>query len=660
MEWLLTNGLLLTFALIALSAIAAWIRPIASARVVSLGVLAVASVIGALTAFFVLITDGTATLSLSPFLFDLVFVLDRLSAVFFGLIAAISAVVSVYSISYFEHAHGHVHVPSVLFLLVLFVGGMLGVTVSQQSVGFMLFWELMSISSFFLVLSERTIAARSAAIQYLIMTQLGAAALIAGFVFLSGGELAASFVELSDRAAQLNPAVLIWPFLLFLFGFGSKAGLVPFHTWLPEAHPQAPSPVSALMSGVMLKVALYGMFRAFTLMPAFSSTAAIIMVALGLLSAVYGVLYAVIDRDIKRTLAFSSIENMGLLFTMLGVGFYAASKELYGLADIAVLACLIHAVNHAVFKSGLFLTAGSVVSELKTRSLEQMGGLARRMPRLSGAFLALALGAAALPPFGAFFGEWTFIQGLMGSFSTPDWSVRFFLVVVLVFFVFSAGLAIFAMVKLFGIATLGAPRSLEAEAAHDPSLWQFGPVALLALMALLLGAGSPALASLLGGKGYVADAGVDAVLSVGFVRLSALGIAAGIVLALLVAWILRRMMSNTKLERSYHTWDCGQPIDATMEYTATAFSSSIRFFFRVLLRTKKMIVATPVVETNPWIASRRLELNLRSIWWDYAYAPIGRGILWLAVKARRVQSGVVQWYAALIFLALVVTLLIAL
>ena len=285
---------------------------------------------------------------------------------------------------------------------------MQGVLLSTGAASFLLFWETMSISSFFLVMADGEEESRRAALLYLAVAQFGAGALLVGMGMLSGGVYAATLQELGAGAAALSPAASTLATSLVLFAFVSKAGLAPFHAWLPEAHPRAPSHISALMSGVMLKTALYGLLRFLAVCwPALPAGWGIAMLALGLGGAAVAVIYANLARDIKRILAWSSVENIGLAFTMLGFSVLARSGGLATVADAVLAAMFLHVLSHGLFKSGLFLGAGAVLQATHTAKIELLGGLASRMPRLSAAMLGLSLAAAALPPFGSFVAEWT-------------------------------------------------------------------------------------------------------------------------------------------------------------------------------------------------------------------------------------------------------------
>lgn len=628
------------------------------------GLLAFANIIGAITCFFFLKSGEVGVLIGSiPFGYSLTLGLDTLSSIFYLIITLVTTLCSVYAIVYVEHYKDTYHLPSLAIATSLFIFGMQMVLLSTNIAGFMIFWEIMSIASFFLVMADRKQASIKAALLYLVMTHLGAAALLAGFFVLSQGTLLANFSALQVIGQSLPVHAVTMAFILFLFGFGSKAGLVPLHVWLPEAHPQAPSHISALMSGVMLKVALYGFLRIIGMFPIMPSWFGMTVLVLGLASAIFGVLYAVIETDIKRTLAYSSIENIGLIFTMVGVGLFASSHGQYLLGQLCFIAAIFHAFLHAIFKSGLFLAAGVIVSETHTRNLEQMGGLTKRMPIFTGAFCLLALSAAALPPFGAFFGEWMFLQSLVRVLPTITADPIFLGVVVaaLMGVAFVGGLAIFAMVKLFSIACLGEPRSESASHAKEPGGFLLAPILFLTILVIAIGAFAPDLFSLLKADTVISFDGLSKTLQIpSAASLSSLKLFSALVIVSFIVWIFRHLFSDSKNERSYHTWDCGQPITAGMEYTATAFSAPIRFFFRLLLRTKKAVTAIPIIPTNPWIARRTMELDTSPIFMEYLYLPIERGLMHVSKLVRKIQNGSIQLYLALIFITLIATLIIAL
>ncbi|TAL51274.1 hypothetical protein EPN81_00380 [Patescibacteria group bacterium] len=588
--------------------------------------------------------------------FSPVFQLDLFGAIFFSLISFVSILCAIYARPYVRSYQETYHVPSLNALVAAFVLGMQIVILSHSTLAFMTGWEVMSIASFFLVLSDRSQSAIRAALLYLVMTHLGAAALLAAFLLLSQGSLFIDFSTLASMA-WIAPSWLLWTcFGLFFFGFGSKAGIAPFHVWLPEAHPAAPSHISAFMSGVMLKVAIYGFLRVLLfILPPIGTGASLVVLGVGLLTALYGVLYAVVDRDFKRTLAFSSIENIGLIFAMIGMAFFAADRGLDGLYQTAIVAAVFFTIAHALFKTGLFLVSGVVVRAVHTRNIEMMGGLAKRLPGLSISFCVLALAAASLPPFGPFFGEWIFFQGLLQSFSTTSPLVSAVLIFTFALLALVGGLAIFAMVKLFALSMLAEPRGKEV---HElPASGELLSIGVCAVAVLVLGIYAPTVLTLIGGVSLTAS---PVELAVGSATIQPSLILWLLIGCVFLVWVGRRLVSRVEHEREYHGWDCGQPINASMEYTATAFSAPIRFFFRLILRTKKQIETRPVAATNPWIVSHTSTLNLRSIWMDYGYIPAGRFLLGTAQHVKRIQSGNVRFYLLLIFVTLILTLWIAL
>ncbi len=626
----------------------------------SQALLAVSGLLGIVASVAVFLSpEAGLRLSIASAKFSPLFGLDMFGAVFFFLVSLASVLCAVYAVPYLRSYQTTYHLPSLNALVAAFVFGMQMVIVSAGPLSFMIGWEVMSLASFFLVVSDRSAESVRASLLYLVMTHIGAAAILAAFLLLAQGSFFADFSALVDLARIAPSWVLTVSFGLFLFGFGSKAGLVPFHVWLPEAHPAAPSHVSALMSGVMLKIAVYGFLRVMLfILPPIGTTASLVILGFGLLTALYGALYAVLDRDFKRTLAFSSIENIGLIFAMIGVSFFAASRGLETLFISVLSAAVFFTIAHALFKSGLFLVSGVVIRAFHSRSLEKMGGLAKRLPVFSAFFGVLALSAASLPPFGPFFGEWMFFQSLLGHFSLHDPFVNAVLLITFALLALVGGLAIFAMVKLFAISSLAEPRSGHgSEVLSPPSLGEMIPIGVFAVSVLLLGLLAPAVMTLIRGETAVPSPWL---LSVGSADIQPSVILLLVFACVLFVWMLRRLASRVEHERVSRRWDCGAPINASMEYTATAFSAPIRFFFRLMLRTKKIVAVKPVLATNPWITSRSFSMNLRSIWMDFGYLPLGRFFIGLSLRVKKIQSGNIRFYLFLMFAVLILTLRIAL
>lgn len=610
-------------------------------------------------ALYAVTPDGAA--HTWPLFYNMVFGLDRFSAIFYSLVSVVTGVVAVYAIPYLEqHAHHH-NVRLVNLLTALFVFGMQGVILSTNIIGLMTFWEIMSIVSFFLVLADGRVASRKAAFLYLIMTHLGAGAIMAGFFLLSGGALLSDFSVLAVVTAQLPKVTFFVALGLLLFGFGSKAGLMPFHVWLPEAYGETPSSALAIMAGAGITLPLYGFLRVLLFMvPGVPFWFSLTVLTLGGLSAVVGVLYAVVERDIKRLLAYSSIENMGLVFAMIGVALLAGQEGSADLTQAALYAALFLAAAHALFKSGLFLASGTVIAAVQSRRLEDMGGLAKRMPQFSVAVCVLALTAASMPPFGPFIAEWTFLQSVVGALQSASPTLMVALVVVLALTGFVAGMALFAMVKMYAIGFLAEPRTEAARTAVEPGMLTLVPIVLMAFGGLLLGLFAPLVYDHIGAVDMVTlDTGAQQVVTGGG-ALAPLSVFVLMFVIVGVLALLRQVFTDVKNERVYQTWDCGQPITPRMEYTATAFSAPLRFFFRFFLKTQKIVVPTPIVVTNPWITTKSMKLTVSQVWYDRMYVPAGNLLTKFATAVGKLQNGSIQFYISLILVTLLVTLIVAL
>lgn len=584
-------------------------------------------------------------------------VVDGLSAFFLLIVGLGVALISWYSISYLPRYRDTYRFPWLHAAAGLFISGMIATTLAGNALVFLFAWEVMSFAAYFLVIADREPASVKAGFSYIVMTQLGAACMIIGFALFSKGDLLASFASLNGG---FSPAVGLIAFSLVFIGFAAKAGVFPLHEWLPLAHPQAPSNASALMSGVMLKVALYGLMRVVTTIVRFDLPfwVGLAIILLGLFSGIFGALKAATETDIKKTLAWSSVENLGLMFAMTGTVVFLVNIGAYGAASVIWIALFIHALNHAIFKSGLFMAAGAIVSETHTRDADKLGGLANKWPFFSKLFLALALAAAALPPLGTFYGEWLFLQTLASGIATSGILTGLILAVIVSAFALAAGLAVFAFVKLFSGVFLSKPRSEHAEHVQKLPLGLVAPVAASVAFSLFLGVCLP-----LAMKGIWPDANgmlyAGTAVNAGDISISPLLVALFIFGAIAVAWFIRRFFMRAGAVKT-DTWDCGAPLTSRMEYTPYAFAAPIRFFFRGLTLPWKKMTTTPVSAENPWIVSRSLEHGETALAERYAYGPVGKVIEYVSLKVKRLQNGVVQFYIALIFIALIVTLIVAL
>lgn len=598
--------------------------------------------------------------------FNFVPTLNLLSAIFFTVISGVSALVGVYSLRYLKLYKDTYNPTLTHFLSALFVLGMQGTLLANNAFGFLFFWEVMSISSFFLVFADKEEQSFKAAFLYFIMTHLGASAIMGGFLILSGGNIFFEFANLPAAIGNLPASLKVLSFILFLFGFGSKAGLVPFHVWLPEAHPQAPSNISAMMSGLMLKVAVYGFIKVAFTFSGLPAWIGIMVIALGLLSAVVGVLYAVVERDMKRAFAYSSIENMGIIFTMLGLALYVLSVStdpaVAAFVNVMVVFAIFHALSHALFKTALFLSSGVVISRVHTKSLEFMGGIAKMMPVFSFAFLISILSSLPLPPFGTFYGEWGFIQNIINLLhsSALGTDVRIVMLFTIAIMGLVSGLAVFAMVKIFGISMLGLTRAHHLEKRDEKTDYLLTmPIMTLAALVIVLGIFAKSIVAFLVEKSFMlAYAGETSFEKAS--ELSSVAIFLAAVLFGALVWAMKKYFHASKAEREYQTWDCGQPINSSMEYTATAFSAPVRFFFLHLLGRDKKINSIPVVETNPWIRKYTFNLVLRSVWKENMYEPVVQILNFFAERFKVIQGGRIQYYLLFVLGTLIVTLIIVL
>lgn len=590
------------------------------------------------------------------------FRLDALSAFFLVAINIPVALASLFGIGY-----GH-HLPNpgrVTPLFPLFLFGMNGVLIADDAFMFLVSWEFMSLSSWLLVLSDhKNPEARRAATVYLVMAVFGTFCLMSAFGLMSGAGGAYGFTEM--RAFHLSPLLGGLVVALALLGAGSKAGLVPLHVWLPLAHPAAPSHVSALMSGVMTKVAIYGLIRIlFDLYgtPGWLWGAVIMMV--GAVTAAMGVFYALFQRDLKTLLAYSTVENIGIIVIALGL---AAAFRDYGepnLSALALVAALYHVVNHAVFKTLLFLGSGAVLMATGERQLDKLGGLLNRMPITGLTFLIGAAAISALPPLNGFVSEWLVFQCLFKAPSVPHWAMRFGVPVVGVFMAVAAAFAAFCFIRAFGIAFMGRPRSdVARHAAEVPKVMQ-AAMTIPAVLCLCLGV-FPVMVTSSIATVVEPLAKVELPAAVlGWPWLSPVSATAGSYsatmllltgVALMITTILVVHHFGTRKIRDAAAWDCGHREDIpNAQYSADSFSQPLRRVFGgTVFMAKEKVEMPPPGDTSP----ARFTLRMVDPIWDGLY----KGIIWTVQNTanwvNRLQSLSVRQYLLLMFMTLVLLLLV--
>ena len=590
--------------------------------------------------------------------------LDALSA-FFGIVVNGGIVAaSVYGMGLDAD---HDLTPRVEPLFPLFAAAMNLVLVADDAYAFLLSWELMSLASWALVLARHTDPeSQRAAHLYLVMAAIGTAALLFAFGGLAGPAGGYAF----DTIRAHHPAPLVAALILTaaLVGCGSKGGLVPLHAWLPLAHPAAPSHVSALMSGVMTKVAIYGFVRiALDLLGPPSWWCALPPIVLGAVSAVLGLLYAVLDRDLKRVLAYSTIENVGVIFVALGLALAFRANGKNEAAAVAMAAGLLHVLNHSWFKSLLFLGAGAILHATGRRDLEGLGGLIHRMPRTAFFCLVGALAISALPPLNGFVSEWLLFQAVIAAPELPQPALQFASPAVGAMLALAAALAAACFVRVYGIAFLGRPRSLEAANAHDVPLIQqaaLGGLALLCVLGGLLGsvltwAIAPVLRALVDGALPAGDGptplslvAFDPARSIYDAPILALFIT---ISSLATAFIVHRV--SERRTRRAPAWDCGfpDPSPAT-QYTAASFAQPLRRVYGALaFSARDTVEMPPPGDLRP----ARLSVVLVDHLWRIFYTAPGRMVLAVSLRLNVLQFLTIRRYLVLMFGALVILLSIA-
>ncbi len=590
--------------------------------------------------------------------------LDSLSAWFVLLLSVVTFAVLLAGIGYARAHDGHGG-PRLVAITNVFLAAMLLVLVADGAFGFLLAWELMAVASYLLVVHEHEQAAvRRAGFVYLVMTHLGTAFLLVAFLLLRGAAGAWDFAAWRAAASSLDPYLRDAAFLLALIGCSTKAGVIPLHVWLPRAHPVAPSHVSALMSGVMLKVGLYALVRlGWDVLGGGPPWWGELVLVLGLVSAVLGVLYALMEHDLKRLLAFHSIENVGIVLIGVGTAMVLNAMAQPAGAALALAAGLFHALNHALFKALLFLGAGAVQQATGTRDLEELGGLVRRMPQTAALFLVGSLAIAALPPFNGFASEWLTFQGLLalGQAGGPGFGLA--AVAAAGGLALTGALAAACFAKAFGVAFLALPRSEAAAQASESPLTLRAGMALLALACLALGVAPGVATTLLAGPTQALAGASPGPGPVWTLASSSAGAAPAVLLgvtllAASVALLAARLRGGPFAGRLTPTWACGFALRPEMQYGSTAFAKPIRLFFRAILRPERSVEADYALA--PFFPARwRTRGGVSPVFERRIYGPVMRGLLGAAAIARTLQSGSVRLYLAYILATLVLLLVLA-
>jgi hydrogenase-4 component B len=587
--------------------------------------------------------------------------LDSLSAFFLMVVGGASAGISTFAAGYFRKGEGTP--PGLLCLEYhVFLVSMVGVILADDAYSFMVMWETMAMSSFFLVTANHRMAeVRSAGYLYITMARIGAIAVLLCFGVLQANTGDYTFANM--RAQTLSPFWASAGFLLALFGFGAKAGILPLHVWLPEAHPAAPSPVSAMMSGVMLNTAIYGLLRvSFDLLHTHLWWWGGLLLAVGLATALFGVIFAAVQTDMKRLLAYSSIENMGLLFVGMGLALIFSAYGMKPMAALALTAALYHVASHAFFKSLLFLGTGSVLHATAERSLGKLGGLIRTMPWVAWLTLLGVLTSAGLPPLGGFVSEWLLLQSFLFTPGLPVPLLTMLIPVVAALIALVAALAGYTMVKFFGVIFLGLPREDKLAHAHDAGRWERVGMVWLALGCIALGLLPTQFIQLIDPvTQQLVESGLGAkvaasgwLLAPNSLEQASYGpviFLLGILGSFALAFLLVRKLYHGRVRRGL-PWACGFPWGtARMQDTAEGFGQPIRQIFEPFFLMRREL-------PTPFDAKPRYRVTVEDHFWRWLYLPIADLAAYLARLVGLMQQGRISVYLLYSFLTLVATLLV--
>lgn len=593
---------------------------------------------------------------------------DPLSLFFLFVILCISVPAAVYSCGYLKNEYSRRKITLAWFLLIAFVFSMSLVVTVNNILIFLVAWEIMSLVSYLLVVfdssQERSI---QAGMIYIVMTHIGTAFLSAAFLLMYKYAHSFDFFAVKNACHLMPAQVKNIVFLLLLIGFGTKAGIVPLHIWLPYAHPQAPSHISSIMSGVMIKTAIYGIVRfVMFILGVDSYWWGILVLVLAVISCLVGVIYALMEHDLKKLLAYHSVENIGIILLGVGLAMLFVSMNLPYLAVFSLIAGLYHLVNHAIFKGLLFLGAGSVYKATRIRDIEKLGGLIKKMPQTAAYFLIGAMAISALPPLNGFVSEWLTLQAFfLGAFNMVG-GLKLFLGICAAMLALTSGLAAACFVKAFGITFLAQPRSHYAASAKEVSLSMRIGMFFLSFLIVIFGLAAGAIMKLLA-KVASSVTSID-ISNMRFslnnftvspqvgksIYLSTPLLALWLIVLGVVGFSISRLFGRPP--RVYKTWDCGYyKLDSRSEYTATAFSKPFRIAFSFFLlpyrKTQK------IRESFYYIKSFSYETHTTSVFKKYIYYPVIALVFKSAKFMRRIQPGSIHLYLSYILVTVLLLII---
>ena len=590
------------------------------------------------------------------------FRVDALSAFFLVVANLGGSAASLYGIGYGRHERTPLRV---LPFFPAYLAGMNLVALADDAFSFLVAWEFMSLSSWALVMANHRAPENArAGYIYLVMASFGTLALLLAFGLLAGAGGDYAFAAMRTHHPEQTTGLIV--LLLALLGAGSKAGLVPLHVWLPLAHPAAPSHVSALMSGVMTKIAVYGFIRiVFDLVGEPVWWSSMIVLALAGVTTVLGVLYALMQHDLKRLLAYHTVENIGIIFIGIGLAMAFRASNMNWAAALALTAALFHVLNHSIFKSLLFFGSGAVSNATGERNMEHLGGLIHRMPKTAVAFLIGCVAISALPPLNGFVSEWLTFQAILVSPQISQWGPRFLIPAVGALLALSAALAAACFVKAYGITFLGRPRTSAAETANETDGFSLAAMFVLAALCVILGVVpgavveliSPVVQSLVGARmpaqSYLPW---SSLIPIAESRSSYNGLTVLLFLAssgTVTALFIHRFA--TRATRRSAIWDCGYP-DASpaTQYTSSSFAMPIRRVFGTTVFDVREVVDMPRPGDT---RAAHYHVKVLDPAWRYGYGPVARWVLRTTTKLNRLQFLSIRSYLTLVFVTLILLLL---
>ncbi|WP_145543481.1 hydrogenase 4 subunit B [Yersinia frederiksenii] len=596
--------------------------------------------------------------------------LDPLAAFMLMVISLLVVITALYSLAYVQEYKGRGAWAMGVFMN-LFIASMVALVVVDNAFYFIIFFEMMSLASYFLVISDQDDDAISAGLLYFLIAHAGSVLIMIAFFLLYRQSGSLEFAAFRQTHPQPLMASII--FLLAFFGFGAKAGMLPLHGWLPRAHPAAPSHASALMSGVMVKIGIFGIIKVgIDLLGASQLWWGVVVLGFGAVSSVLGVLYALAEHDIKRLLAYHTVENIGIILMGVGVGMIGIASHQPVLAALGLLGALYHLLNHAIFKGLLFLGAGAVIYRLHTKDMEKMGGLARMMPYTALAFLVGCMAISALPPFNGFVSEWFTYQSLFTMTKDGNFIIRLAGPIAIVMLAITGALAAMCFVKVYGISFCGLPRTEKAALAREVPWPMTVAMLLLALLCLTLGIGATHVAPVIAriATSLITTAPVPALqVAQGAVlfpqhssqaMLSTLYIFCGLLILPLVILLVASLYRGSRLAFRHggDPWACGYAYEQAMTVSVGGFTQPLRMMFAPLYRIRKTLDPAPMMQ-------RALESSVSSagrvepVWDDKVVTPIIRLIQWLSQRIQWLQQGDFRLYCLYVVAALVILLIVA-